>query len=186
MRSLAKLAGPDLNSNVEFNHPNLWEREEHPGWSRLVIGAREKEVPLLLDLCRDFKGPFGILYVLLASRCGHDSARYQSPKPSTFEELELFLYTFQEFLEQDGRHHFWVMSLSDEGQFIYDNHNMIYAYGDLVTYEAKLSSRGFKPGEVRIPAPHGHNYHAEFDQTEDEILSYWDWRQFPLESGDDP
>lgn len=186
MSSLAKFSGPDLDSSIEFTHPNIWQREEHSGWSRLLIGAREREIPLILDLCRDFAGPFGVLYVLIASRLGHGDGRYQNPEPIDYDDLELFLYTFQEFFERDGRHHLWVMSTGGEGQFIFDNHNMIYAYGDLDRYESKLRSRGFTQGSVAIPAPHSHHYHAEFDRSEDELMAYWDWKKFPLEPDDDP
>jgi hypothetical protein len=186
MRTLAKFIGPDLDSSTEFTHPNLWSREEHPGWSRLRIGARERKIPLILDLCRGFQGPFGILYVLLASRLGRDAGRYQSPEPVGYDDLELFLYTFQEFLEQDGRHHLWVMSTSGEGQFVFDNHNILYAYGDLAQYQASLQAAGFREGSIKIPAPHAHHYHAEFDRAEDEIMEYWDWIRYPLGPGDDP
>jgi hypothetical protein len=186
MKSLAKLSGPDLPSWVEFTHPNIWERQQCSVWSRLLIGAREREIALILDLCREFKGPFGVLYVLLLSHLGPSSGRYQNPEPIDYNELELFLYTLQEFFEQDGRHHLWVMSLAGEGQFIFANHNMIYAYGDLDRYEARLLARGFSQGSVRIPVPHSHNYHIEFDRSEDEVMNYWEWKKFPLEPDDDP
>jgi hypothetical protein len=184
--SFAKFSGPDLDSSVEFSHPNVWQREEHPGWSRLIVGAREREVPLILELCRDLEGPFGILYVLLVPRLAHGAGRYQNPEPIEYGDLELFLHTFQAFLEQDGRHHLWVMSTSGDGQLIFDNHNIIYAYGDLERFGVKLAAQGFRPGPVEIPDPHSHNYHAAFDQTEDEILRYWQWKMFPLEPTDDP
>jgi hypothetical protein len=184
MASLAKFGGPDLDSSVEFTYPNVWQRQERDGRSRLLIGAREREIPLMLELCRDFEGAFGVLYVLVASRCGHDDARYQSPEPVEFETLELFLYSFQEFFEQDGRHHLWVVSTEGEGQLIFDRHNLIYAYGDVDRYESRLRSAGFRPGPVAIPTPHVHGYHAEFDRTEDEVMSYWPWKKFPLEPDD--
>ena len=186
MNSLAKFGRPDMDASVEFSHPNVWQREEYPGWSRLTIGAREREIPLILDFCRDLDGPFGILYVLTVSRTGRECARYQDQRPVDYDELALFLYTFQEFLEQDGRHHLWVMSVTGEGQFVFDNHNMVHAYGDLDRYESRLVSAGFTPGPVVIPAPHTHNYHMEFDRAEDELMAYWPWKMFPLEPGDDP
>lgn len=183
--SLAKFSGPDLDSSVEFTHPDIWRREEDPEWARLVIGARKDEIPLILDLCRDVDGPFGILYVLLVSRRGRPSGRYQSPEPVDFAGLESFLYTFQNFFEQDGRHHLWVASSVGEGQFIYDRHNMIYAYGDLARYEARLRACDFEPGDVRIPAPHCHNYHGDFDAVEDDVMNHWAWKQFPLQPEDE-
>jgi hypothetical protein len=186
LSSLAKFGGPDRDTSVEFAHPNVWHREEHPGWSRLAIGAREREIPLILELCRDMSGPFGILYVLIVSRRGRDPGRYQSPEPIAYDALERFLHTFREFLEQDGRHHLWVTSLSDEGQFVFDRHNMVYAYGDLDRYESHLDSAGFVRGQVAIPFPHSHHYHTEFDTAEDELMEYWRWKKFPLEPDDNP
>ncbi len=120
--SLSKLSGPDLDPSTEFTYPNVWSRDVYPGWQRLTIGAREREIGLILELCRGMRGPFGVLYVLLVSRLGKPSGRYESASPVSYDELELFLYTFQEFLEQDGRHHVWVISASGEGQFIFDHH----------------------------------------------------------------
>jgi len=185
MRSLAKLNGPDLESSNEFTFPNVWEREDQAEFSRITIGAREKEIPLILELCRNMDGPFCVLYVLVGSRLGRATGRYQNHEPLSFDELELFLYTFQEFFEQDGRHHLWVMSLSGEGQFIFDNHNILYGYGDIDEYQKYLSTLGFVSGNISIPSTHTHNYHPEFDMSEDELFDYWQWLHSPLQPGDE-
>ena len=96
------------------------------------------------------KGPFGVLYVLLVSRLDRQPGRYQTPQPLSYDELELFLYEHQGYFECDGRHHLWVSSMSGEGQFIYDNHNFIYAYDDINSYVSKLSSNCFIEGEINI------------------------------------
>jgi len=184
--TFAKFSGSDLDTSVEFAHPNIWQREVHPTWSRLTIGARQQEIPLILELCRDMKGPFGILYVLLVSRQGHESGRYQNPEPVPYDDLELFLYVFQEFFEQDGRHHLWVASVAGEGQLILDRHNVIYAYGDLEAYERVLRRHGFREGAIEIPVPHSHYYHRQFDASETDLLRYWSWKWFPLKDSDDP
>ncbi|AJQ97187.1 hypothetical Protein YC6258_05157 [Gynuella sunshinyii YC6258] len=132
------------------------------------------------------KGPFGVLYVLLVSRLGKASGRYQSPCPLSYEELELFLYEHQEYFERDGRQHLWVSSVSGEGQFIFDNHNYIFAYGDINSYISKLESKGFSEGEIRIPAPHCHNYHTDFDSEEEAVNNEFEWLYSPLQEGDDP
>jgi hypothetical protein len=181
--SLSKFSGPDLDRSKEFTHPDVWEKEVYPGWRRLVIGAREQEIGLILELCRGMRGPFAVLFVLLVPRAGHAAGRYESA-PVPYEDLELFLYTFQEFLEQDGRHHVWVIATSDEGRLVFDHHNVVFAYGDLDAYEAVLRQRGFRESKLPTPAPHGHNYHAAFDASESEILSYWRWIRHPLEEGD--
>jgi len=186
MKQLAKFSGPNLIASEEYTHPNLWQREDYDGWSRITVGAQEKEIPLILEMCKKNGGEFGILYVLLASRIGNESARYQSPHPIDYQELELLLYTYQEYFEQDGRHHLWILSLADDDKYIYDNHNIIHTYGQLEVHAKVLESNGFTVGKVGIPAPHGHNYHAEFDSSEEEFLKHWEWVKFPLEPSDDP
>ena len=182
--SLSKLTGPDFDHTTEFVHRDVWVREVYPTWQRLVIGAREHEIGLILELCRAMRGPFVVLYVLLVSRTGRPAGRYES-QAATFEALELFLYTFQEYFEQDGRLHLWVMSAGGEGQFVFDHHNVVFAYGDLDTYQSLLQRRGFRQGKLPTPVPHTHNYHAEFDVSETDVLNYWAWRHTSLQPGDD-
>ncbi len=184
-KPLAKLSGPNLDGSIEFAHPNVYQRETYPTWSRLTVGASDREVRLILELCKRCSGPFGILYVLVASRLGRENGRYQNDVPVEYDDLERFLYDFQEFLEEDGRHHVWVQSLGDEQQFVFDNHNVVYAYGDIDRIEAAVKAAGFSEGEVLTPVPHSHNYHPEFDSEEDRIMEYWSWTRFPLQPGDD-
>ena len=186
MSKLIKFSRGEMDDETAFAFPDLWEREEQPTWSRLRIGARSGEVPLLLSLCHNCSGPFGILYVLLVSRRGHEPGRYQAPEPVSLEALEQFLLGFREYLEQDGRHHLWIRSMKDETQFVYDNHGLIYAYGPLDRIERQLADRGFSPGSTEIPCPHSHHYHVEFDEDEDRLVRYWNWLHFPLQPTDDP
>ena len=46
---------------------------------------------------------------------------------------------------------------------IYDQHEWIWAYGDLPAYTRVLQGRGFTEGEVVLPVPHSHSYNAAFD-----------------------
>ena len=189
MRTYVKFSEGDgsLDSQpTEFTFPNLWERQKFPDYSRLLIGSEKHEVRRILDLCRPLNGPFGVLYVLLVSRTGNEPARYESPEPIDYDDLEMFMYTFQEYFEQDGRHTIWVSSLSGEGQFIFDQHNYIFAYGDLDRMTGQLSAVGFSEGKVTVPVPHNHHYHPQFDEMETEVLSYWSWFKSPLEQSDNP
>lgn len=176
----------NIDNQEELAWDNIFQVEKYPSYSRLLIGCKSREIPLILDLCKEMEGPFGVLHVLLVSRLGKESGRYQAPQPLSYAELELFLYEHQEYFEQDGRHHLWVASVSGEGQFIYDNHNYIYAYGDIDAYVIKLTSNGFSEGEVNIPAPHCHNYHPEFDSEEELVNNAFNWSFSPLRDGDNP
>lgn len=176
----------DLDNQDEVCWDNLYQKENHPNFSRLIIGCNSKEIPLILELCKEMEGPFGILHVLLVSRLGKESGRYQSPYPMSYEDLELFLYEHQEYFEQDGRQHLWVSSISGEGQFIFDNHNYIFAYGNIDKYITTLNSMGFSEGEINIPAPHCHNYHSDFDNEEESVNEAFEWLYSALQDGDDP
>jgi hypothetical protein len=175
-----------LNNQVEVCWNNLYQKEIYPNFSRLLIGCESGEIPLILEMCKGMNGPFHILHVLLVSRIGKESGRYQSPDPISYEDLELFLYEHQEYFEQDGRHHLWVYSSSGEGQFIFDNHNYIYAYGNIDSYMACLKKNGFSEGEINIPDPHCHNYHTRFDDDESIVSSKFEWLYSPLHEHDDP
>ena len=177
--------GNKLNQ-IEVCWDNLYKREVYPNYSRLLIGCKSNEIPLILELCKNMKGPFGILHVLLVSRIGNDYGRYQSPYPLSYDELEEFLYKYQEYFERDGRQHLWVSSVTGEGQFIFDNHNYIYAYGDLDSFVSVLESKKFCEGEIIIPSPHCHNYHVEYDEDEEAINKEFDWLYSPLQESDDP
>ncbi|PCJ10109.1 MAG: hypothetical protein COB16_02145 [Rhodobacteraceae bacterium] len=186
MKSFTKFLVPNQTPVANFYHSNIWERQDYPGWSRLAIGAKKREVGLLLDLCKDWDGPFDVLYVLSVPRTIKSSGRFQSAHPINYDDLELFLYSFQEFFEQDGRHDIWVVSLSSQNQLILDRHNNIYAYGDLTELERKLKEQEFSHATLETPLPHAHHYHSEYDSAETEVLEYWDWIKSELHPSDDP
>jgi hypothetical protein len=183
MFKIGTLYGPD---DTEFQYDNIYQLEKYPTWSRLAIGAKDKQIPLMLEIIKSWHGPFGVLYVLVTSRLGHELGRYQIPEPCSFDDLELFAYTFQEYFEQDGRHHLWFTDMPSRSQLVYDNHDIIYAYGNIEWYCQFLDARGFSRQDVRIANPHSHLYNQEFDRCEDEILKYWNWKHFPLQEHDDP
>ena len=173
------------NKNLEYHYNNLFRKEVHPDWSRITIAPTEKHVALMLEIATKWPGPYGILYVLKVPRCDHQAARYQSPEPCSFEELENFVRTFREYFEGDGRHHIWFADITSGCQLIYDNHNLIYSYGDDEEVIALLKTKGFEEGNPIVPSPHVHCYNQEFDKKEDEIMTYFDWIEFPLQEQHD-
>jgi len=175
----------DADNKVELYWNNLHQKEEFSTFSRLIIGSKEREIPLILEFCKQINGPFGVLHVLLVSRLGKELGRYQTPQPLSYDELELFLYEHQEYFEHDGRHHLWISSMSGEGQFIFDNHNFIYAYGDISSFISLLTNKGFKEGQIKISVPHTHNYHAGFDAEEEAVNNQFEWLYSPLQESDD-
>ena len=99
--------------------------------------------------------------------------------------METFLNLFRDYLESDGRHHIWITSLPTSSTLVYENHNVIYAYGPLEEFEQVLIKRGLTECEVQFPVPHVHNYHSAFDADECEIMTYWKWGYFPLVEHED-
>ena len=73
----------------------------------------------------------------------------------------MILDKFNDYFEKDGRHHIWIGSIKTKQLAVYDNHNLIYIYGDVSKNQKKLNDLGFKEGAVKIPAPHSHRYNVE-------------------------
>ncbi len=184
-RSSIKIGAGAYGASENFSYGNIFQVEKTTGPDRLIIAPDKHQVDILLSLAQLWNRDYFLLYVLLVSRLGHFAGRYESAILLTFKETEHFCTTFKAFLETDGRHHFWIGSISNDSMLIYDQHNIIYAYGDLDRYIELLRQRGFKAGQVRIPAPHSHNFHAENDRFEDKIIEYWEWKYLPLQPGDD-
>ncbi len=86
--------------------------------------------------------------------------------------MEALLKRFRRYFESDACHHLWVTSLPSLALLVYDNHNVIYAYGLLDEFKEVLRANGLTEGQVRFPSPHAHNYNSEFDEDERQIMSY--------------
>jgi hypothetical protein len=123
--------------------------------------------------------------VLLVGRTGRETGRYQAPDPLTSDELRSFLTEFGGFLEEDGRHAFWIGSEVGEGTLVYDQHNVIFAYGPIRAYREMLERRGFVEQNFSYPNPHAHRYHVDLDATEERLLTTFEWLRTPLRENDD-
>ena len=169
-----------------FQYPQIWIREKIASGDRLVIAPRGNHVDLMLKLAQSWSGPYFILYVLVVPRGeGQEAGRYQSPNSVNYSELEQFFLKYKQVFETDGRHHVWIASASNEGTLVYDQHNVIYAYGMLDKYESILTEQGFTSRQVKFPAPHTHHYHAENDIKINELLNHWEWVKSPLAENDE-
>ncbi|HSY16851.1 MAG TPA: hypothetical protein VK815_00890 [Candidatus Acidoferrales bacterium] len=167
-------------------YPNEFCIQKTTGPSRLCFSTSESYVDLLTTFSTVMSGPFYVLYLLLTSRMGNDPGRYQSPELSR-EELQIFFERFGSFFEQDGRHHVWIHSIQDRNILVYDNHNVVYAYGPLAAFADILARQNFREVEsIHYPVPHGHRYNAPFDEDEDAIMKCFAWKKSPLRDDDDP
>jgi len=169
-----------------YEYPNVFAVEKTTGPERLVIAPSSRHVSLMLDLMQMMFEPFGILYVLTAPRAGAEAGRYQVANPVAWNEAEGFLSRFERFFENDGRHHIWITSGRNSDRLVYDKHNVIYAYGELREFERILMKRGLTKAErVEFPSPHSHKYNEAYDQDQQEVLRYWEWKKFPLQESDE-
>ena len=171
-----------------YRHPDVWDRESVEGTARLVIGAASEQIDLLIELSRCLPEPLDLLYVLVSPRGDHEPGRYEAPQSLGRNEVEAFLRRFRAAFEQDGRHHVWIQTTSDAGEdglLVYDENNLIYAYGPLDAFEAILRRRGLRHGTVQLPVPHRVRFHGHFDRDEDAIVAEWAWKRFPLDEEQD-
>ncbi len=182
-----KFSGQDLNASVPHDYGNRWCQEDHEGWSRLSIGPSRDHIDLMLKLAAVMPPPYGLLWVLVLPTTGREPGRYQSPLIESHDHLSTILSRYRAFFEGDGRHHLWVVSPESGTQLIYDNHNLIYAYGAAKPFAAVLKESGLCEGQIEVPIPHSHGYDARNADVEEQFFGECDWQYFPLVTEhDDP
>lgn len=182
-----KFSRLESNASVPHDYGNLFFEEPCGPSFRLVIGPTAGWVDLLIELSAELGGdPRWILYVLLVPRLGHrERGRYQSPPFEAHPELSAFLAAFRGYFEGDGRHHVWIGSAARDGLLVYDQHNVLFAYGPIERFKPILRSRGYNEQEFWFPAPHMHHYHEENDAEEERLMRELEWEYFPLQPGDE-
>ena len=184
LNSEAKFTSYDkLGHEITHDYGKIYEISANG--KQLKIAASKNQVDLLLKLAVSITPPFYILYVLVVTRHDNEHGRYQSPLLETKEELNDFLTEYTEYFETDARHHIWICTIDNSGRFFYDQHNVIFAYGQLDNYITILQSEGFKDQEFSFPAPHAHAYNQSNDKFEESILQHWDWDFSPLAEEDE-
>jgi len=99
--------------------------------------------------------------------------------------MAAFISEFADYFETDARQDLWIYSQEEQGLLVYERHDLIYGYGPVEEFRDRLHSRGFVERTVEIPAPHSHNYHAEFDDSEKRLRTYFDWMKSPLRPDDE-
>ena len=120
--------------------------------------------------------PLAIVYELEASRnSAWPEGRYQSLWMDDFDELDALLIENWDFFEQDGRHNIWFASAENPKQIIYDQHEIIYIYGAEDDLLPKLKQEGFSEGEAKIPSPHLHCFHPQFDDAFESLMTGYEW-----------
>lgn len=175
----------ESNEWVDHDYGNVFFRQPMSSGERLVIGPSAKHIDVMLALAETWgTQQFYVLYVLLVSHSGAELGRYESPLIESNENLQVFFNAHENFFESDGRHHVWIGSPANDGLLIYDQHNVLFAYGDLSRYEQVLATRNFSRREFWFPCPHSHSYPATNVQQEEDVLRHFPWRHSPLQEGD--
>jgi hypothetical protein len=151
---------------------------------RLEIGVPESDPRIFLELARTLAGPFFLLYVLHTPRGEAEAGRYQSPRVE-LDEVEAFVERFGPLLRADSRFDLWLHSPADHATLVWDRHDRLFAYGPLGRYATALRAMGLVEGNVGVPAPHQHHYHAGLDAMARELIARYDWRYSPLQPGDE-
>lgn len=172
-----------------FAYGKVFARELRKDTPLLRIAADKNQIEMLKLLLENMQEPFWLLYVLLVPRADDGSSgRYQSEAFFTKSEVRDFLEKFHLFLESDGRQSLWIKSSDSPDLLVYDQHNLIFAYGPIEQWEQRLNSLGWKEvadEDLRIPTPHMHRYHALFDDDARRILKEFLWVHSPLRESDD-
>lgn len=177
----------DQGNVVPYDYGNRYFRQPCGKTERLVIGASHSNIKLLDKLASLFPTPrYQVIYVLLFSSFDDQAnGRYLSPIIEGHEDLQMFIWTFQNFFEGDGRHHLWIAA-ADSGDFlVYDHHDVIFAYGDLAAVERTLAEAGFTNAEFWFPAPHHHSFPPANADTEEAVRNYFDWKRSELLATDE-
>ena len=89
----------------EFFYSDSWYLEDNPNYRRITIAPRDNHVRIMLDLLKEIKPPYWILYVLVIPRSDNKPGRYQCARPLSFEEISTLVIKFSEYFVKDGRHH---------------------------------------------------------------------------------
>ena len=178
---------PDAGPSVPaFIHPDAFAREPTTGPERLRIGGGRDSPRLLGALASLVSEPLFLLVVLRQSNdpTGPGEGRYEAV-PRTYVQVLDFLDEYHDLFAYDARADVWVGSTKNSDLLVLDEHDFIYAYGDLDAFERELEAQGFRREFVEVPYPHVHWTRRELDPLESELCNRLDWnRILPLQPKD--
>jgi hypothetical protein len=98
--------------------------------------------------------PMWLLYVLVVPRGEAEAGRYQTRDPQSRKQVRRFLREFGNSLETDGRHKLCIRSVNDGSMLVYDQHNLVYAYGHTEEWKLLLRQSGMRevePKSINVP-----------------------------------
>jgi hypothetical protein len=173
----------DMVEGVPFDYGNVYQRVSYGEEDSLKIGVSTEQVSLLQDLSSALNEPFEIMYIATELSRTVEPARYESMVTLDRAELALFFERYGEAFEKDGRHGLWV--IAPNGLLVFSQHDIIYAYGPLDSYDELLRGRDFTMREFSIPGPHFHFYDGNYDALVAQMMAERGWNRYELEPIDE-
>lgn len=164
---------------VEHRHPHVFHAEPGPSGTRFVIAPEDHVVELLISLVEALPGPYELFYELIDPFDEFLPGVYHWPGALSREEIGARLKGHQAFLEGDARHNVRIEA-TGSGSLIYDQHNFLYAIGDIERIGPVLANAGLKPGVATLPSPHSHHVRSEFGDAARIWLRLAEWVYFPF------
>ena len=165
---------------LPYRHEYVWKREETDGPERLLIGVGYGTIELFNALAAPLQEPLFLLVVMRSPRV-EEPGRWES-NAVNHAELRHFTDTYGELFADDARAQLWVGEIDGVGMLVLDEHDLLYAYGPLHTFEQVLREQGYVPGDLEVPDPHEHHYNRQLDKLERDLRRRWTWnRILPLE-----
>lgn len=152
--------------------------------TRLVVYPSGSAASIVRGLAGELASPLFVLWILHTSRTGLELGRYQSPA-LTVDAAQELLDAFGDFFDHDARSDVWFHSADSQATIVWERHDLIYAYGPVDAFRRVLEAEGLTEGQDRIPSPHAHDYHAEFDGAERALAGRFEWTVSELRPEDE-
>jgi hypothetical protein len=92
-----KFCAGAFENQTPHTYPDIFEEQKTTGPPRLAIGASKDQIQLISRLVEGMPEPYGVLYLLVTSRCDQPLGRYQSEEVSRID-LMGFLRQFRDYL----------------------------------------------------------------------------------------
>ena len=169
----------------------IYEKEyairESSSGGRLIVTPDKNHIKLMLNL---FAGEnknhsYSIVYFLLNGR-KDAQGKYQASKALSWVGLENFCVKYSDYFETDARHNFGIRDIETKDTVIYDNHNVLYVFGNLEEKIKILEGNGYKKaGKIVIPKPHTHFFNDDNDDIENDLLRNNEWIFTPVKIEDE-
>jgi len=174
---------PNRPEDEPFRHENKFAQQGGNDWNRLCIGFSGSSLELSKSLVQKTSNDFDLLYVLKVQRGDVKTGRYEACSLSA-EYMWSLLDRYKGLIENDGRHELWIRDYAQKETFVIDEHEILYAYGDLPRFITSLTKQGFEESITETPTPHAHHYYPEYDHPSRSFLEELEWKHTPLKEED--